>query len=279
MIDGNRLGSAGFEKLGTSYKEMDCQAFVEWCLMQCGLKMDLAGSNAWYREVLRSGWVGSPEECVKKFGKVPAGAFLFIWKNDRKEPEKYRKDGLGNASHIGLVTGKGEGAIHSSSSRGCVAESKFAGKTIRGGWNKVGLWTARVCYEGVPEDASLPVAEESGGIRREPKAEYAAVWAAQGSTVNTRQGPSIVYALSGAGRIPVGTVVQVVKKTSNWCRIRYTDPGNTDWYCWIKGEFLKPVEQNPEGMLWTVTISNLTEKKAEALRKQYPGCLVQKVER
>ena len=146
MIDGNRLGTVGFEKLGTPYKQMDCQAFVEWCLSRCGLKKDLAGSNAWYREVMKNGAVLSPEDCVKQLGKVPAGAFLFILNQDGKEPEKYRKDGLGNASHIGIATGRGEGAIHSSSSRGCVAESRFRGKTISGGWNRVGLWN-RVSYD------------------------------------------------------------------------------------------------------------------------------------
>ena len=146
MIDGNRLGTVGFEKLGTPYKQMDCQAFVEWCLSRCGLKKDLPGSNAWYREVMKNGAVLSPEECVKQLGKVPAGAFLFILNQDGKEPAKYRKDGLGNASHIGIATGRGEGAIHSSSSRGCVAESRFRGKTINGGWNRVGLWN-RVSYD------------------------------------------------------------------------------------------------------------------------------------
>ncbi len=146
MIDGKKLGAVGFEKLGTPYKEMDCQAFIEWCLRQCGLKKDLAGSNAWYREVMKNGTVMTPEECVKQLGKVPAGAFLFIHAFDGGEEKRGYRDGLGNASHIGIVTGKGEGAIHSSSSRGCVAESSFRGKSIRGGWNRVGLWN-RVRYD------------------------------------------------------------------------------------------------------------------------------------
>ena len=147
MIDGNRLAVVGFEKLGTPYRKMDCQAFVEWCLRQCGLKKDLAGSNAWYREVMRNGWVGTPEACMKQFGKVPAGAFLFIHASDGGEERRGYRDGLGNASHIGIVTGKGEGAIHSSSSRGCVAESRFRNKTVpNGGWNRVGLWN-QVAYD------------------------------------------------------------------------------------------------------------------------------------
>ena len=146
MIDGNKLGTVGFDQLGTPYAQMDCQAFVEWCLRQCGLNKDLAGSNAWYREVMKNGTVLTPEECVKQLGKVPAGAFLFIHAFDGGEEKRGYHDGLGNASHIGIVTEKGEGAIHSSASRGCVAESRFKGKTIQGGWNKVGLWN-RVAYD------------------------------------------------------------------------------------------------------------------------------------
>ena len=168
------LALAGELYLGRSYSEMDCQAFVERCLKDIGISMDLAGSNAWYRKMT---WTGTPEECVKRFGSVPAGAFLFILDQDGKEPAKYRGDGIGNASHIGIKTGRtqeqmlqaglkriaakypdrkteraaaqrafrkkvgfGSGAIHSSKTRGCVAASRFANRTISGGWNRVGLW-------------------------------------------------------------------------------------------------------------------------------------------
>ena len=182
MIDGNKLGAVGFEKLGTPYRQMDCQAFIEWCLRQCGLKKDLAGSNAWYREVMKNGTVMTPEECVKQLGKVPAGAFLFIHAFDGGEEKRGYRDGLGNASHIGIVTGKGEGAIHSSSSRGCVAESRFRGKTIRGGWNRVGLWN-KVRYEGCGEE---------GGAERQGRF--------CGSTVAERTEPSLCSAPCSALR-------------------------------------------------------------------------------
>lgn len=149
MVYGKKLAEAGFKYLGVSYSKMDCQAFVEQCLRDCGLEKNLAGSNAWYREVAAHGVVMTPEECVERLGFVPAGAFLFILEQDGKEPAKYRKDGLGNASHMGIVTGRGEGAIHSSASRGCVAESRFQNKTVRnGGWNRVGLWD-RINFETV----------------------------------------------------------------------------------------------------------------------------------
>ena len=281
MIDGNELGAVGFEKLGTSYIEMDCQAFIEWCLQQCGLKKDLAGSNAWYREVLKNGVILTPEECVKQLGKVPAGAFLFIHAFDGGEEKRGYHDGLGNASHIGIVTGKGKGAIHSSSSRGCVAESSFRGKSINGGWNRVGLWN-QVAYDygggtvpaGGQEVSELPAQEPAS------ETEYAVVWAGQGSTVNTRQGPGTSYALSKAGRIPVGTVVEILKRLNGWCRIRYNDPNNATWYCWMKDEFLQPAGQDegtepvPGEILYTVVISHLTASETEMFRATYPDCTV-----
>ena len=138
MINAEEFAKAGKKYLGTPYSTMDCQAFVEKCMQDCGLRMDLKGSNAWYRKM---NWTGSPEECKQVFGSIPTGAMLFIWSDDGGEVARGYKDGKGNASHIGIVTHTGKGAIHSSSSRGCVAESEFHDKTIRnGGWNRIGLF-------------------------------------------------------------------------------------------------------------------------------------------
>ena len=291
MIDGNKLGNVGFEKLGTPYSKMDCQAFVEWCLSRCGLKKDLAGSNAWYREVLKNGAVLTPEECVKQLGKVPAGAFLFIHAFDGGEENRGYHDGLGNATHIGIVTGQGEGAIHSSASRGCVAESKFKGKTINGGWNKVGLWN-QVSYDygtgtvagsggaGTGTEPAAPAADSEP--ISDPKTEYAMVWAGSGTTVNTRQGPGTSYGLSKAGRVLVGTVVEILKRQNGWCRIRYTDPNSAVWCCWIKEEFLQPADGNESepgsvsgGKVYIVTIPHLPAEDVAMLRSFYPDCTVE----
>lgn len=131
----------GEKYLGTPYSVMDCQAFVEACLRDAGLTLDLPGSNAWYRQMT---WTGTPEECIALFGYIPKGAFLYILEFDGNEPDKYKPDGLGNASHIGIYTGLyhggRKGAMASSKSRGGVIHSYFAGQTINGGWNRVGLW-------------------------------------------------------------------------------------------------------------------------------------------
>ena len=62
MISGRQLAEAGYKYLGTPYSQMDCQAFVEQCLLDAGLDWNLAGSNSWYRTM---DWTGTPEECVQ----------------------------------------------------------------------------------------------------------------------------------------------------------------------------------------------------------------------
>ena len=123
---------------GMTLQGMDCQGLVEYCLIQAGVpksECGLAGSNAHWRACV---WRGTPEECKKAFGCIPGGAALFIWDNGGGEPSKYQGDGMGNASHMGLVWGSYT-SIAASASKGKVIESNFAGKTINGGWNRVGL--------------------------------------------------------------------------------------------------------------------------------------------
>ena len=136
----DEFSKAGDQFLGQPYSEMDCQEFMERCLECVGCLLDLKGSNAWFRKVQAEGWTGSPEECVREFGCVPKGAFLFIHAFDGGEERRGYRDGKGNASHIGIYTGTGLGAIHSSFTKQGVYESFFAFSTINGGWNMVGLW-------------------------------------------------------------------------------------------------------------------------------------------
>ena len=87
-IDAVSFSWAGDKYLGRSYDDIDCQTFVERCMSDCGLKMDLAGSNAWYREVKKHGWVGTPEECKRVFGEIPKRALLFIHAFDGGEEKR-----------------------------------------------------------------------------------------------------------------------------------------------------------------------------------------------
>ncbi len=204
-ISAEQVSLQGDKYLGTSYKTMDCQAFVERCLADAGLKINLAGSNTWYRECRQNGWVGSPEQCRREFGKIPRGAFLFILEQDGGEVKRGYRDGLGNASHIGLYTGRGKGAIHSSSTRKCVAESAFSGRTIpNGGWNTVGLWK-RLSY-GADIDNKLHGGGDMGIL--EDLTKLFGGQTPQPATTQTDLQPTTMTDLGTGPSVPAGTSPQ-----------------------------------------------------------------------
>ena len=95
--------------VGIPYSRLDCQAFVEQVLKDLGVRKEdgspynWKGSNSMYRNFIR--WRGTLDECRKKFGDIPKGAFLFIVKHDGGEVERGYHDDLGNASHVGLYLG------------------------------------------------------------------------------------------------------------------------------------------------------------------------------
>ena len=245
MASGTEIADRSPKYLGVPYSTMDCQKYVEKVLADCGINKNLAGSNAWYRFVMQNGWVGTPEECKKTFGEIPIGAFLFILKQDGNEPEQYKPDGIGNASHIGIYTGMtgakmvelarqmgnpngakynfGNGAMNSSNSRGYVCTSKFSGKSISGGWNRVGLWD-KINYGGQVNQLL-----NGGGSSVEP---YQAK--VVDGRLSLREQPN-----TNADRlcwIPDGTVVTVTDEAMDWAKTSYN--GYTGW---VMRKYLQPV--------------------------------------
>ena len=303
MVDAKELARSGCKYLGTPYSTMDCQAFLERMLKDCGIDKNLGGSNSWYRYMMEHGWVGTPEECKEKFGCIPPGATLYIWAPvDSKTPEQFRHDGIGDLKHMGCytaLTGKemvdialqagdskapdynfGDGAIHSSESRGGVCTSKFAGKTIpNGGWNRVGLWTEQINYFDSPTPPTPPT----------PPSEFPYDAVVTADNVNTRKEPSSKSAQSMVGKLNTGDVVQVDDTTVNsngedWSKCEYTDKNGAHWVnFWIKSCFLKKIDDpepdpEPSSDLYTVHIPYLTQAQAQALVKQYPGSWMTKDE-
>ena len=242
---------AGDKYLDTPYSTMDCQRFVEKCMADVGFRRDLPGSNAWYRAM---DWVGTPEECKHYFGSVPTGALLFILEQDGKEPAKYRHDGIGNASHIGIVTHRDAGAIHSSASRGCVAWSKFSDKSISGGWNRIGLLKCfdygKVINWTLDHSGAAPADQNE----REGKPMQGIVTAQSGSTVNLRKSPSLSAAL--VERVPIGADIDIIELGDTWSKVEAN--GKTGYmmteFIQLDGEVvpgedeqLPAVEPDPDG--------------------------------
>lgn len=92
-----------------TYDQLDCQGFVEAVLKDLGIRksngtfFDWRGSNSMYRNYYS--WHGTIDECIKTFGKIPVGAFVYIWESTG-EQEKGYTDGLGNFKHVGIYCGK-----------------------------------------------------------------------------------------------------------------------------------------------------------------------------
>ena len=91
---------------GVPYSKLDCQAFVEEVLKDCGVRKpdgsayNWRGSNHMWRDALS--WKGTIEECRTRYGEIPVGAWVFIVKNDGGEKDRGYNDNEGNASHVGI---------------------------------------------------------------------------------------------------------------------------------------------------------------------------------
>lgn len=97
-----------YDKL--KYADVDCQAFCELVLKDCGVRMpsgavwNWKGSNDMARNAVA--WIGTKEECIKTFGEIPVGAWAFMWDNTGNEKKRGYYDGKGNYSHIGIYIGQ-----------------------------------------------------------------------------------------------------------------------------------------------------------------------------
>lgn len=194
-----------------AYSTMDCQAFVEHCLQAIGIRKTWTGSNAMWRDMA---WRGTPAECKKKFGCIPRGAWLYIWTEDTTNCKaKYQKDGQGNAEHVGVYTGKGKGAAHSSSSRKGVCQSVFKGKTIaNGGWNRVALsplldYGKEIETILANKDTEVIIMENAGTITSDNRA---------GARLRSKKE---LKSSTVIRNLPEGTAVEILDNDGTWTQV------------------------------------------------------------
>lgn len=133
------------------YSKLDCQAFVERVLQDCGVIRNWKGSNDMWRNALS--WKGTIQEAIAEFGAVLPGMWLFTVKNDGGEVKRGYHDDQGNAAHVGICTLKGKGAMHSTT--GGVQECKFPDASR---WTHCGK-AKDIDYRTVPQD-DQSIAEE-----------------------------------------------------------------------------------------------------------------------
>ena len=103
---------------GVPYSKLDCQAFVEEVLKDCGVRKpdgtvyNWKGSNSMWRNALR--WKGTIAECKRLFNGIPLGAWVFIVKNDGGEIDRGYHDNEGNATHVGIYCRNGSEPVRDS---------------------------------------------------------------------------------------------------------------------------------------------------------------------
>ena len=185
------------------YDDEDCQGFVEQTIIRAGGEIpNYAGSNDMYRNACS-------EIIPLPIARLQSGMVLFIVSHDGKEPDKYKPDGKGNASHIGWYTGIRYEVVHSASSVGHVAPS-----TLRNGWTHAGYLKA-IQYNGNADPIPSPISEHGTGYINLPA----------DSNVFHRIKPS---KSSGYwGRISGGTEVETAGTSKGWTRVIY---GGHDGY-------------------------------------------------
>lgn len=208
------------------YSQEDCQAFVEQSIKRAGGDMgDYRGSNDMFRNACDKVMTLFDAQMAEVIGP---GCVLFIVEQDGGEPDRYKADGKGNASHIGIYTGGQYEVVHSSASRGRVAES-----TLRNGWTHVGWLTAVDYYFDLPE-----------GEEKSFDVDTAIVAAKSGSTVRMRVKPSR-DAIANAN-VPVGEEVKVLTRNQGWWQISWN--GKTGW---MMKEFVDGTySESPDVDIW-----------------------------
>ena len=123
------------------YSVLDCQGFVEAVLKDIGIRKsdgsvyNWTGSNSMYRNFYQ--WRGSVEECIKQFGKIPIGAFVYIWESSGEQARGYT-DGLGNAKHVGIYCGDNKVR---DSTRSTKSKRDGVGTRTMEGFNRVTLFS------------------------------------------------------------------------------------------------------------------------------------------
>lgn len=222
--------------MGYTYDEMDCQAFVEYCVKQAGGRMDYRGSNDMARNAV---WLGTLEN-AKAAGKLVPGAGMLIHEDTEANlPAKYRGDGLGDFSHVGLYVG--ENALtdvdKNGNARSCdVVHSsatmrRVAGSTLANGWTHV-MWFPEIDYgneaglrvdhgadSGDVADGGMDTSDGlTAGTPAQSADRYAVVVSPDGGPVKLRKSTSKDESLYW--HVNPGARVQVEHERDGWALIR-----------------------------------------------------------
>lgn len=132
-----------YRNSGIPYSQLDCIHFVNRVRTDLGLRSMLNGTNTLWRSNNLT-WKGTLAQAYQRWGvsswnQLPQGILIFRIKSESDPtydsppiPQRYYMDGIGNVTHVGIMTGMGQGVMQSGGYGGTgVHES---------GWRN-GYWT------------------------------------------------------------------------------------------------------------------------------------------
>lgn len=113
-----------YRNSGIPYSQLDCVHFVNQVRIDLHLSSMLNGTNTLWRSNNLT-WKGTLAEAYQRWGvsswnQLPQGILLFRIKsesdptyNNPPIPQRYYMDGIGNVTHVGIMTGMGQGIMQS----------------------------------------------------------------------------------------------------------------------------------------------------------------------
>lgn len=285
MVTSEQFAAKAVERrhLGITYQgdrnsEM-CDAFVENTLKAAGgPDKNWAGSNTMLRKALTAMY---PLDMARKQGLLERGMLLFIIAHDGGEPPQYQKDGLGNASHVGIYTdlvdpvnGEYVEVMHSSATRGGVAAS-----TLKNAWTHCGKYIG-VGYAGAgtpaeePSSPNVPSTPSAGnvliGVRLRKQPEIKSGNVIVGLDPGDYLEPTGAVREDNQGNFWVeGSITKNKTRHRGWAVARDTD----NVYIRTDATDAQP-EPEPAQPLYRAELENLSAAEVDALLRDFPGALI-----
>lgn len=147
----------GYRDSGYTYDQYDCIGFVNLCRSDCGITRLPNGTNTAWRTTSRFLWQGTVQQCINRYGAIPQGATIWRCIEEGEPgydtiPPQYYGDGIGNFTHIGILTNLGMGVMQSGGYGGTGVHQSTYNSNY---WTHVGL-VDEVIYSGIPYP-TLPV--------------------------------------------------------------------------------------------------------------------------
>ena len=201
--------------------KVDCSGAFTYWYRQAGSFM-YHGSNTMYRQY-------STEK--GKIGQIPLvpGMAVYRWHNDGKEPARYKGDGLGNFSHVGLYIGNGK-CIEAKGTKSGIVESNIS------------TWTYAsklkyTIYDLVEGQQNMNVEKQ---MQNNTETAVYGVVKTENGRLNLRTKPSTSAPV--ALRVERGTRLRILETLDGWYKVKY---GNNVFYAMSEfittdAEALKP---------------------------------------